>query len=98
MVGEAGDGRRRRGARSQRTPDVVLMDIRMPGIDGLTAQRQIGDDRAGRRSQVLVLTTFELDEYVFEALRAGASGFLLKAHRADRADRRRARGRRRRRR
>ena len=56
---------------------MVLMDIRMPGIDGLTAARRIGDDPPGR-VKVLVLTTFELDEYVFEALRAGASGFLVK--------------------
>ena len=58
-------------------PDVVLMDIRMPGIDGLEATRRINETPTGRR-KVLVLTTFELDEYVFEALRAGASGFLVK--------------------
>ena len=57
---------------------MVLMDIRMPGVDGLTAAREIGDDPRLAEVKVLVLTTFELDEYVFEALRAGASGFLVK--------------------
>jgi DNA-binding NarL/FixJ family response regulator len=59
-------------------PDVVVMDIRMPGIDGLEATRRITEDPALNETRVLVLTTFELDEYVFGALRAGASGFLLK--------------------
>jgi DNA-binding NarL/FixJ family response regulator len=59
-------------------PDVVVMDIRMPGIDGLEATRRISEDAALTNTRVLVLTTFELDEYVFGALRAGASGFLLK--------------------
>jgi DNA-binding NarL/FixJ family response regulator len=59
-------------------PDVVVMDIRMPGIDGLEATRRISEDPALTNTKVLVLTTFELDEYVFGALRAGASGFLLK--------------------
>jgi DNA-binding NarL/FixJ family response regulator len=59
-------------------PDVVVMDIRMPGIDGLEATRRITEDPALNDTRVLVLTTFELDEYVFGALRAGASGFLLK--------------------
>jgi DNA-binding NarL/FixJ family response regulator len=59
-------------------PDVVVMDIRMPGIDGLDATRRISEDAALTNTRVLVLTTFELDEYVFGALRAGASGFLLK--------------------
>jgi DNA-binding NarL/FixJ family response regulator len=62
-------------------PDVVLMDIRMPGTDGIQATRQI--TAAGARSRVLVLTTFDIDEYVYDALRAGASGFLLKDARPD---------------
>jgi RNA polymerase sigma factor (sigma-70 family) len=60
------------------SPDVVLMDIRMPELDGLEATRIISEDPALENVRVLILTTFELDEYVFEALRAGASGFLLK--------------------
>jgi DNA-binding NarL/FixJ family response regulator len=77
VVGEAADGQEAiTGARTLR-PDVVLMDIRMPEVDGLQATRSIVRD-AGAGSRVLILTTFELDEYVFGALRAGASGFLLK--------------------
>ncbi|MCO6006069.1 response regulator transcription factor [Actinoallomurus purpureus] len=78
VVGEAGDGAEAvRLARRER-PDVVLMDIRMPVLDGLAATREIiGDDRL-TDTRVVILTTFELDEYVFEALRGGASGFLVK--------------------
>jgi DNA-binding NarL/FixJ family response regulator len=79
VVGEAGDGDHAvRLARRER-PDVVLMDIRMPGLDGLAATRQITTDPALAGVRVVVLTTFELDEYVAEALRAGATGFLLKS-------------------
>jgi DNA-binding NarL/FixJ family response regulator len=74
VVGEAADGAAAVALCRQVTPDVVLMDIRMPGMDGLTATRLL----TAASLRVLVLTTFDLDEYVFEALRAGASGFLLK--------------------
>jgi DNA-binding NarL/FixJ family response regulator len=78
VVGEAGDGEQAvRLARRDR-PDVVLMDIRMPVLDGLSAARQIIADPRLADTKIIILTTFELDEYVFEALRAGASGFLVK--------------------
>lgn len=78
VAGEAGDGEEAVRLACELTPDVVLMDIRMPGLDGLQATRQIaGDERLGS-VRVVILTTFELDEYVFEAVRAGASGFLVK--------------------
>ncbi|GAB3435970.1 transcriptional regulator [Flindersiella endophytica] len=78
VVGEASDGAEAvLGARKHR-PDVILMDIRMPRMDGLEATRQIIADKTLASSRVVVLTTFDLDEYVFEALRAGASGFLSK--------------------
>jgi DNA-binding NarL/FixJ family response regulator len=78
VVGEAGDGEEAVRLTTSLTPDVVLMDIRMPGTDGLEATRRIAaDDRLGD-VRVVILTTFDLDEYVFEALRAGASGFLVK--------------------
>ncbi len=76
IVAEAPDGEHAIAAARRFRPDVILMDIRMPVIDGLTATRRLLADDAGAR--VIVLTTFDLDEYVFEALRAGASGFLLK--------------------
>ena len=76
VVGEAADGEEAVAVVSRFVPDVTLMDIRMPRLDGLTATRQIV--QSGVPTRVLVLTTFDLDEYVFEALRAGASGFLLK--------------------
>jgi DNA-binding NarL/FixJ family response regulator len=78
VVGEAEDGTSAVGVVRSVAPDVVLMDIRMPGVDGLEATRQIVADRR-IRTHVLVLTTFDRDEYVYAALRAGASGFLLKS-------------------
>jgi DNA-binding NarL/FixJ family response regulator len=78
VVGEAGDGREAVAAVRRTRPDVVLMDVRMPDLDGLAATRLIAADPQLRRTKVLVLTTFDIDEYVFEALRVGASGFLLK--------------------
>jgi len=83
VVGEAGDGREAaRLARAARA-DVVLMDIRMPVLDGIAATRRITEDEDLAGVRVLILTTFEIDEYVFEALRAGASGFLGKGAEAD---------------
>ena len=76
VVGEAGDGAEAAALARRLKPDVVLMDIRMPGTDGIEATRQITAAEPGVR--VLVLTTFDVDEYAFGALRAGASGFLLK--------------------
>lgn len=76
VVGEAGDGLEGVREAERLRADVVLMDIRMPGVDGVEATRRIVE--AGLPSRVLVLTTFDLDEYAFAALRAGASGFLLK--------------------
>ena len=78
VVGEAIDGLDAVDLARRRRPDVVLMDVKMPGLDGLQATRRILDDAAGASIAVLILTTFDLDEYVYEALRAGASGFLLK--------------------
>ncbi|MEU0966057.1 response regulator transcription factor [Streptomyces sp. NPDC005917] len=76
VVGEAAHGAEAVRKTAELRPDVVLMDVRMPGMDGIEATRRIV--AAGDRSRVLVLTTFDLDEYVHAALRAGASGFLLK--------------------
>src|SRR5260370_20079321 len=78
VVGEATDGEEAVALAVREIPDVVLMDIRMPGMDGLQATRLITADPRLRGTSVVVLTTFDLDEYVFGALRAGASGFLLK--------------------
>ncbi len=74
VAGEAADGREAVELVRRERPDVVLMDIRMPGMDGIEATRRIADS-----SRVVILTTYELDEYVFDALAAGASAFLLKA-------------------
>ncbi len=83
VVGQAGNGQQAVLLARELMPDVVLMDIRMPVLDGLTATRRIiaehpADPAAGQAIRVVVLTTYDLDEYVYEALRAGASGFLLK--------------------
>jgi DNA-binding NarL/FixJ family response regulator len=78
VVGEAADGREAYELAVAQQPDVVLMDIRMPDVDGIEATAQIVADERTAGVRVLVLTTFGLDEYVFRALRAGASGFLLK--------------------
>jgi DNA-binding NarL/FixJ family response regulator len=77
VVGEAADGRAALDETARLHPDVVLMDIRMPDLDGIEATRRIAA-KGPRGPRVLILTTFDLDEYVYEALRAGASGFLLK--------------------
>jgi len=76
VVAEAGDGEEAVRVVAQHQPDVVLMDVRMPRLDGVEATRRIVT--SGSRSRVLILTTFDLDEYAFAGLRAGASGFLLK--------------------
>jgi len=78
LVGEATDGAEAVELARRERPDVLLMDVRMPGLDGIEATRQITAARETSGVRVLILTTFELDEYVYAALRAGASGFLLK--------------------
>jgi DNA-binding NarL/FixJ family response regulator len=78
VVGEADDGQAALQMATALTPDVVLMDIRMPGMDGLEATRRIVQDAHLDRTRIVILTTFDVDEYVFEALRVGASGFLVK--------------------
>jgi DNA-binding NarL/FixJ family response regulator len=78
VVGEAGDGRQALERLAVTTADVVLMDVRMPGLDGVAATSRLLERDGERAPRVIVLTTFDLDEYVFAALRAGASGFLLK--------------------
>jgi DNA-binding NarL/FixJ family response regulator len=76
VVGEAGNGNQALAAARAHDPDVLLMDVRMPELDGIEATRRLVE--AGGRARVLVLTTFDLDEYVYQAMKAGASGFLLK--------------------
>lgn len=78
VVGEAGTGIEALALARSARPDVIVMDVRMPEMDGIEATRQISADPALSNVRVLILTTFDLDEYVYEALRAGASGFLLK--------------------
>jgi DNA-binding NarL/FixJ family response regulator len=78
VVGEAGDGEEAVLRAGELLPDVVLMDIRMPGVDGLEATRRIASEDRLAGVRVVILTTFGLDEYVFEAIRSGASGFLVK--------------------
>jgi DNA-binding NarL/FixJ family response regulator len=78
VVGEAADGAQALAAVNEHRPDVVLMDIRMPGMDGLEATRRILAGPAGAGCRIIILTTFDLDQYVYAALTAGASGFLLK--------------------
>ena len=77
VVGEAADGREAVDAARELDPDVILMDVRMPNVDGLEATRRLLDGKE-EGPRILILTTFDLDEYVYEALRVGASGFLLK--------------------
>ena len=79
VVGTAADGRQAVGLTASLTPDVVVMDVRMPVMDGIEATRQITANSGEGAPKVLILTTFDLDDYVFEALRAGASGFVLKS-------------------
>ena len=81
VVGEAADGREAVEEATRLKPDVVLMDVRMPELDGIEAARQLLADNSS--AKIVMLTTFDLDEYVYEALRAGASGFLLKDAGAD---------------
>jgi DNA-binding NarL/FixJ family response regulator len=83
VVGTAADGAEAVRLCEQYNPDVVLMDIRMPGMDGIEATRRL-TKAGGSRSRVLILTTFDLDEYVYDAIRTGASGFLLKDVTAER--------------
>jgi DNA-binding NarL/FixJ family response regulator len=78
VVGEAADGLEAVGMATRTRPDVILMDIRMPGLDGIEATRRIAAREELASVHVIILTTFDLDEYVFEAIRAGAAGFLVK--------------------
>jgi DNA-binding NarL/FixJ family response regulator len=78
VIGEAADGQEAVSLARRTRPDVVLMDIRMPGLDGIEATRRIASDPGLAPTHVVILTTFDLDEYVFEGIRAGAAGFLVK--------------------
>ena len=78
LIGEAADGGEAVALAKRDRPDVLLMDVRMPGVDGIEATRRIASDPASSAVRIIMLTTFDLDEYVHAALRAGASGFLLK--------------------
>jgi DNA-binding NarL/FixJ family response regulator len=78
VIGEAANGREAIEQTRLRKPDVVLMDVRMPGMDGIEATRQLLAGHATAPARILMLTTFDLDEYVYEAMKAGASGFILK--------------------
>ena len=78
VVGEADDGREAVQLAKELRPDVILMDIRMPVLDGLASTREIALDKSLDSVRIVILTTFELDEYVFDAIRAGAAGFLVK--------------------
>ncbi|MGH9090645.1 MAG: response regulator [Acidimicrobiales bacterium] len=78
VVAEAADGTQAVAAVSEHRPDVVLMDIRMPEMDGIEATKKILSDPSAEQTRIIILTTFDLDEYVYAALAAGASGFLLK--------------------
>jgi DNA-binding NarL/FixJ family response regulator len=84
VVGTAADGAEAIRVCREQSPDVVLMDVRMPGMDGIEATRQLSQVTGSTRPRVLILTTFDLDEYVYNAIRAGASGFLLKDVTAER--------------
>jgi DNA-binding NarL/FixJ family response regulator len=83
VVGEAADGKQAVELAARLSPDVVVMDVRMPGMDGIEATRRITAPGNVDAPRVLILTTFDLDEYVFDALRAGASGFALKSRPVD---------------
>lgn len=78
VVAQAADGDEALRLAARHTPDVILMDIRMPGLDGIQATRKIANDPRLSSTHVVIVTTFELDEYIFEGLRAGAAGFLVK--------------------
>lgn len=78
VIGEAGDGREALEIAARSRPDVILMDVRMPVMDGIEATRRLNASSLDPKPRVLILTTFDLDEYVYAAIRAGASGFLLK--------------------